>query len=95
VQGHRPLARINDLLPLEVPIGGAAPHKTSPCSAHKADIDFLMAARGCKAGYRCFCEKPERKWLEVGARGREACFAKIHGAVQTRRRSDDTSVIFS
>ena len=49
---------------------------------------------GCEGRIRLFYKNSERKKLEVGAVGREACYATTQGAVQIRRGGDDANVIF-
>ncbi len=49
MRGHLVLARIGDLLPLEVPIDVATLHKVAPRGAHRADDDFLASEEGFKA----------------------------------------------
>ena len=53
----------------------------APRSAHRDDNDFLVAWKGCEARIRLFYKNSERKTLEVGAVGREACYATTQGAV--------------
>ena len=73
MRGHLALARIGDSLPLEVPIDMAALHEIAPCSAHRADDDFLASERDSRARTRPFFKNMERLGLEVGAVGREVC----------------------
>jgi hypothetical protein len=68
--------------------------KMRPAAAHRADNNFLAFEGGCAARKRLFYQKLERKRLEVGAMGREACYTAIQGAVQIRRGGDDADVIF-
>jgi hypothetical protein len=75
VRGHLALAQIGGSLPLEVPINGAVLHKIAPRSAHRAGDKFLVLKEGCAARIRLFYKISERKRLEVGAVGREACYA--------------------
>jgi hypothetical protein len=52
VRGHLALGRIGDSLPLEVPIDMAALHGIAPCSAPRADDDFLTPEGGSEAWTR-------------------------------------------
>ena len=94
MRGHLALAWIGGSLPLEVPIDGAALHEIAPCSARRADDDFLVLEGGCEGRIRLFYKNSERKRLEVGAVGREACYATTQGAVQIRRGGDNANVFF-
>ena len=93
MRGYLVLARIGGSLPLEVLIGGAALYEIAPRSAHRADDDFLESEEGREGRTRLFYKKPERKRLDIGAVGREACFATTQGAVQIRRGGNDANVI--
>jgi hypothetical protein len=42
VRDYRTLVRIRDLLPLEVPINGAALHEIAPRRVHRANNNFLV-----------------------------------------------------
>ena len=94
MRGYLVLARISSLLLLEVLINRAALHKIAPCSAHKANNNFLVLEGGCKGRIRLFYKNLERKGLKVSAVEREACYATTQGAVQIRRRGDNANVIF-
>jgi hypothetical protein len=56
-------------------------HKFAPRSAHRADDNFLVLEGGCEGRIRLFYKNSEQKRLEVGALGREVCYAAIQGAV--------------
>ena len=91
---HLALARIGSSLPLEVPIDGAALHKIAPRSTRRADDDFVLSEGVFRNTIRLFYKNLGQKKLMVDAVGKEACFAIIQGAVQTRHGSGDAHVIY-
>ena len=53
-------SRIGDSVLLEVLIDMAALHEIAPCSAHRADGDFLLLEGGSGARTKSFYENLER-----------------------------------
>lgn len=93
MRDYHALAQISGPLLLEVLIGRGALHKTSPCSAHRANNDFVIAGEVVRQD-KAIPRKTERKRPKIGAVGRKAYYTTIQGIVRNRRGSNNASVIF-